>query len=518
MTIAQINGSFLTASGTLAAADEEVAVNDIVLQSACMFQVSGTWVGAINFEGSLDGTTWSELPVYDLLAAGVVYGATRGGLFRASVAGLRAVRVVMSEYTSGSASVYARASLGSASADDRAIQPVSFARTSSVDAFNRQRVSQIRALVDARFDFDYFDILFATKVNGGGSVTRDATESCAHLAVGSASGDYAILQTRRSAPYRPARGNVVYQSVNLQDTGTNRRRRVGVFTAANGLFLEVVESGFRVVIRSSVSGTPVDTQIAQSSWSYDRLDGTGPSGVNLFVDRVQLFWIDLQWLAVGAVRFGFSYRGRDIVAHEQPHANETGQTKAYMQSANLPMRWEIENIGATAGAAVLDVICGGASVEGESDTAGLQRSVSRGAVPQSVSTLLLPLISIRLRPGHLRAAVNVLSAVVQPTAATEFHAKLLLNPTIAAGAAAIWLPVTASAIEYDITRTGLVTGGFELGMDYGASNAETHIDPDNLYALGTDVDDNPDEIVLAVQRLSGAFSNFWGGITYLDII
>ena len=86
----------------------------------------------------------------------------------------------------------------------------------------------------------------------------------------------------------------------------------------------------------------VDTRIPQSQWNIDKCDGTGPSGFNLDLTKMQMFYIDFSWYGAGFVRWGF--RGPDgniIYCHKQPNNNVN--TEAYLRSGNLPARYESES-------------------------------------------------------------------------------------------------------------------------------------------------------------------------------
>lgn len=83
----------------------------------------------------------------------------------------------------------------------------------------------------------------------------------------------------------------------------------------------------------------IDTKIPQSQWNIDRCDGTGPSGYNLDLSRMQMFYIDYSWYGAGFIRWGF--RGNDgniFYAHKM--INNNVNFEAYMRSGNLPARYE----------------------------------------------------------------------------------------------------------------------------------------------------------------------------------
>jgi hypothetical protein len=99
-------------------------------------------------------------------------------------------------------------------------------------------------------------------------------------------------------------------------------------------------------------------------WNGDKLDGTGPSGYYLNLARVQIFWSDIEWLGVGNVRCGFVINGEFIICHTFQCANQAGNTKVYMETAILPVRYEIENTDTTADASTLKQICSTVISEG----------------------------------------------------------------------------------------------------------------------------------------------------------
>jgi len=88
----------------------------------------------------------------------------------------------------------------------------------------------------------------------------------------------------------------------------------------------------------------IDNRVAQENWSIDPCDGTGPHGYVLNIHKMQMAYVDYSWYGAGKVRFGFKdQEGRVKYVHE--FINNNKQTEAYMRSGNLPVRYEIENIG-----------------------------------------------------------------------------------------------------------------------------------------------------------------------------
>ena len=88
----------------------------------------------------------------------------------------------------------------------------------------------------------------------------------------------------------------------------------------------------------------IDTKVPQTHWNIDKADGTGPSGFNLDITKIQMAYLDYSWYGAGKIRFGFKDTyGRVKYVHEFIHNNKLEE--AYMRSGNIPGRYEIDNFG-----------------------------------------------------------------------------------------------------------------------------------------------------------------------------
>jgi hypothetical protein len=87
-----------------------------------------------------------------------------------------------------------------------------------------------------------------------------------------------------------------------------------------------------------------DKKTKQENFNLDRLDGTGPSGYDLDVAKMQMIGIQYSWYGAGFI--DFMLRGQDgnfIFAHRMRNSNIN--TEAFMRSGNLPVRYEVTNEG-----------------------------------------------------------------------------------------------------------------------------------------------------------------------------
>jgi len=86
----------------------------------------------------------------------------------------------------------------------------------------------------------------------------------------------------------------------------------------------------------------IDTRYAQSTW-FDVCDGTNsmsnPSGYNLDLTRMQMWYIDYSWYGAGVIRFGF--RAKDgAVTYVHSIQNNNLRFEAYMRSGNMSAHYE----------------------------------------------------------------------------------------------------------------------------------------------------------------------------------
>lgn len=84
----------------------------------------------------------------------------------------------------------------------------------------------------------------------------------------------------------------------------------------------------------------IDYKIPQAQWA-DPCDGTGPSGYNIDLTRMQMFYIDYSWYGAGTVRYGMRATNGQVTYFTQIQNNNI-QTEAFMRSGNLPAHYESE--------------------------------------------------------------------------------------------------------------------------------------------------------------------------------
>lgn len=340
------------------------------------------------------------------------------------------------------------------------------------DAFGRVRISDPLTLFDSQHRYQD-NGKWNTANTAGANTVHQINESVIDMNVNTTSGHYVYRETGRVFAYQPGKSLLIMNTFAMNTPKTNLRQRVGYFSTENGVYLENDGTTNYLVLRSYVTGSVVETRVAQADWNIDKFDGTGFSsqqnsashGGPLDVSKSNIFWMDVEWLGVGDVRCGFVINGKMIVAHV--FHNDNINTTTYMTTACLPLRYEIENTGTTASNSTLKQICSTVISEGGYQLAGKQRSVGMPVTtPKDIPTAgtFVPIISIRLKSTRLDSIVipNNMS-FVGLTNNTQYRYKVVVGPTLTG---ASWVSAgTNSSVEYDITATAY-TGGDDAKIGY----------------------------------------------------
>lgn len=165
---------------------------------------------------------------------------------------------------------------------------------------------------------------------------------------------------RRSSTFQLA-GTIAIAANNNTVTGTNTR------------FIDQLQEGDRIVIRgmthvvatiasnTSMTVTPdfrgvsditgvkackvIDIIVPQSQWNLDKCDGTGPSGYNVDITKMQMIGMQFSWYGAGFIDWMFRGPNGDYVFCHRLKGNNLN-TEAYMRTGNLPVRYEVLNEGA----------------------------------------------------------------------------------------------------------------------------------------------------------------------------
>ena len=343
-------------------------------------------------------------------------------------------------------------------------QPVSIGGNNT-DAFGRLRVSNPLTIFDSKNIMSQNN-LFDESLTGSGTVSYTANKSTVNLNVTQVSGDKTIRQSKRVMSYQPGKSLLIFNTFVMNTPIANLKQKIGLFDANNGIFFTADGATLKIVRRTYTSGAAVDTEVNQSDWNGDKLNGTGASGFTLNAATSNILFIDIEWLGVGSVRVGFVINGQLITAHTFYNANNL--TTVYMQTANLPIRYEIERAGTlTAGTYTLQQICSSCISEGGYSPQGLEEMIGTAQINAGVNlttaNTYYNIATIRIKTGRPYAVIVPAGVDVLNISNGDFEWGLFINAT---PSSAFSYSSFSDNVEYDLTTSDLTSTGTRIAGGY----------------------------------------------------
>jgi hypothetical protein len=347
------------------------------------------------------------------------------------------------------------------------------------DVFGRLKTTRHQAMFDTDLEYGLQSTRWESLTGSSGTVTHLANQGGAMLAVPAATnGAYAIRQTKRYFRYQSGKQQYTSAAALFSFPDAGVVNRVGMFDDCNGLFFEqsfadvnstvtaagnqVNPNGISVVKRSTVASAVTDTKIKKENWNVDKMDGTGPSALNLDFSKLQMFSIQYAWYGAGIATFGFYVDGRFYPVHTYKHANNV--SSVYMRTGNLPARYEIRSISGSNAASSLYHFGTSVMTEGGFDVdRGYIYAGSNGAT--SIATGLTarrPICSIRAK--QIGTSVTTGTVATAPVSSiitvsgtpwtTDAYAGLFFIPTSGTniGKPQLIISNTSNQLVFDATQ------------------------------------------------------------------
>jgi len=348
----------------------------------------------------------------------------------------------------------------------------------NVDAFGRLRVSQPFTLFDS--SLRYADNgKFDTAATGTGTSLYSADNTLSLNVAGTGS---VVRETKRVFPYQPGKSLLILTTFTMNTPVEDLKQRVGYFGTQNGIFLETDDEEIYIVKRNA----GVDVRVSQANWNINTLSA-------LDVSKSQIFFIDIEWLGVGSVRTGFVIDGEFIITHVFHHANII--TGTYMQTAVLPVRYEIISTGATA---TMKQICSSVMSEGGYELNSqyyFGTNAPSAGVDLGTAGTLKPLVSIRLKSSQLDAIILPAELDLLGLSNASVRYALLLNATLTN---ANFVDHPESQVQVDTTASAL-TGGTVLEQGFITNSSQINVGgTENFnFQLGRTISGTSDVITLA---------------------
>lgn len=425
----------------------------------------------------------------------------------------------------------------------------------SMDAFGKLRVTTPSTLVELRFpvlaagavnpQVSWNQLQLNTYQTAGGWGLGAGGDGTFLLSATGAGPGVCLTQSRTFVTYQPGKSFLMLFSGVFKPSNNTYNSSVGLFDTAvaaapyvnNGVFLAF--NGGVASVNIANAGTV--SSIPQSEWNVDKMNGTGPSGLRLDFSQAQLFAIDLEWLGVGRVRFGFYAYGRIQYCHQVTNINAL--VAPYTPSMNLPVTYMLWSAARNQGTSITQ-ICSTVMSEGGYTPVGRPFSANTGhnaATEQIlVSTTETPLLAIRgssARGYYHQTIVPTNFSLID----TDMNNTLLFRARFYQGGALLpqvvattWTQASPySLVEYAQGKVGnvnnfttfltsdsiVVSSGYILGKGSNIiGNLETAF-TNLLLSLSSSVTNAPDIFVVTAQRVSdnASTAKVWASIDWQEV-
>ena len=346
---------------------------------------------------------------------------------------------------------------------------------------NRFKVSPYQTSFFNTFQYGLETDVWDTNTTGTASAVHNPDASNVTMSVGSTAGDRVIRQTRQVMRYIPGRVSLVSFAIRLETPVAGVRRRFGIFDGNNGAYFEDDGGTYSCVLRSNVTGTPVETRVTRDNWNGDKLDGNGYSQITADPEAVQMINIEYEWYGAGQVIFSYTIDGETHAIHKFNTANRLNNV--WCSTPFLPIRVEIENVTGAAGTHYIYQGSNSLTQEGEPEKLGTLISYSNpitGTTLPSANTFY-PVISLRLKAGALAGIVLPRSLQVATNDNTNVFWRLVENPTLTGGT---WIdhPNPDAITQVNTTATA-TTGGEVILSGFTVGGGANLIELDDKAAL-----------------------------------
>jgi hypothetical protein len=174
-----------------------------------------------------------------------------------------------------------------------------------------------------------------------------------------------------------------------------------------------------------------------------------------------------------------------------------------MQTATLPIRYEITNTGATAQASTMKQICCSVMSEAGYNEIGYTETAGTGVTTKRVTSAgtYIPLVSIRMNSSRLDSVVNPTQVDILSPSVNYYRWALLLNATLTG---ATWTGTTATgAVDVDSAATA-VSGGTEVAAGYADARTAITLESQGIfqYQLGRTLANVSDTLTLVITSTS----------------
>ncbi len=333
-------------------------------------------------------------------------------------------------------------------------------------AFGELLVANLHPLFQGSFEYTVDNTDLNTNLTrNSGSVTQ--LSGMASIGTGITADSTALLRSKQHGRYRAGLGGVARFTALFGTPTASTEQHVGIIDATSTTATFI--NGYAVGYTGTTFGfrrwqNSATTTVTQANWD-DPLDGSGNSGMTIDQTKLNVFFIQYQYLGAGAIRLFVEDddTGFLVLVHTIDYANKN--TEPSVHNPNFFMTYFVSNVGTTS-----DITVRSSSymyaVEGKTKFIEIhQTSNSTGLRQKTTVTSEIALFTIRNRAtfagktNFIDILLKHMSASTQANAANaRGSARLVKNATLGGSPDYNKISTDTSVIEIDVAGTTVTDG------------------------------------------------------------
>lgn len=408
----------------------------------------------------------------------------------------------------------------------KALKVLAIIDKSSLGLFGRLPVSTMESQFVYQNEYSKGEAQWNEKVVGTASATHEPSTATVKLTV-SAPDSKIIRQTKRYLRYYSGKENANVLTYYLGELKDQTGLKCGPFDNNNGVYFKFdrVDTPEMTVYLCVLNEGSV-TEIPQSDWNRDKLNGTGPSFVNYDFEKSTILKLSYQWLGVGVVRYQVEAPNGDIITiHELENPGVVSKT--YMRTANLPIRYEFYSGPTFSGTADAWQICSEVHTEdgGNCAISSYPHAGGTGTTSVSVGTTRRAVYAIRLKETYNtlpNRAWVIPQGVDMLVGSANIYWEILYNPTLTG--VVNWTSVDDNSVVEESVDVNTFTGGIRIAHGYGltagggTSRTSVSRNLSSNYPLALDVDGaNSTTLVLVATATPSGTASVNAGFNWEEV-
>ena len=349
-------------------------------------------------------------------------------------------------------------------------------------AFGEAMVAEAHPQWQQSFEYTVSNTdLNTNTVTNTGTVTQ--ATAMAVVGTGTTTGSNARLNSKHHAKYKPGLGGMMRFSALFTSPVAGTFQYMGIMDehGASAEFINGLAVGYNgTTMTVARFQNDVLFEVAQSAWD-DPLDGTGLSGVTIDFTKLNVFYIQFQYLGAGPMNFWVEHpdTGNVFIFHRIRYTNLHTTPSTYNPNYHFTMY--VDN-GATTSDIVVKCASYGYFIEGKTELIEVhQPQNSTGSLSKAGVTTEIAIATIRNKTTYA-GKVNYIDIILErfggalDTNATNAIGTIRLVKNTTLGGTPSWADIntTNSVVEIDVAGTTLTGGKEIIALDMPGKSSSNH--------------------------------------------